>query len=122
MGSAAGPLHPWDRSISFARRATLIAAVACIAALGLLFVFAIQVEAQSPAASPAGDACRKEICNGAVTDCMRADQSLNPFARTEAEKKQYCAQFLDGCLTRNIVADLPWYSPETVARFLRCPS
>ena len=73
-------------------------------------------------ASPAGDACRKEICDSAVAGCMRADQTLNPYARTEAEKKQYCAQFLPGCMARSISPDLPWYSPEMVARFLKCPS
>ena len=73
-------------------------------------------------ASPSGDACRKEICGSAVAGCMRADQTLNPYARTEAEKKQYCAQFLPDCMTRSISPDLPWYSPEMVARFLKCPS
>jgi hypothetical protein len=73
-------------------------------------------------ASPAGDACRKVICDAAVTACMRADLSLNPLAGTEAEKKVYCAQFSPGCMTRSINPDLPWYSPETVARFLKCPS
>jgi hypothetical protein len=74
------------------------------------------------AASPAGDACRKEICDAAVAACMRANQSLNPLAGTEAEKKIYCGQFSPGCMTRSITPDLPWYSPETVARFLKCPS
>jgi len=73
-------------------------------------------------ATSAGDACRKEICDSAVAGCMRADQSLNPYARTETEKKAYCAQFLPDCMTRSITPDLPWYSPEMVARFLRCPS
>src|SRR5262245_45281899 len=72
-------------------------------------------------ASPAGDACRKEICDSAVAGCMRADQPLNPFARAADEKKQYCAQFLPDCMSRSIVPDLPWYSPEMVARFLKCP-
>jgi hypothetical protein len=71
--------------------------------------------------SPNGDTCRKEICDGAVAGCMRADQSLNPFARTEAEKKQYCGQFYVDCLGRTVSSDFPWYSPETVAQFLRCP-
>jgi hypothetical protein len=43
-------------------------------------------------ASADGDACRKEIRDAAVKACMRADLSLNPFASTEAEKKEYCAQ------------------------------
>ena len=73
-------------------------------------------------ATPTGDACRKEICDSAVAGCMRADQSLNPYARTETEKKAYCAQFLPDCMTRSITPDLPWYSPEMVARFLKCPS
>jgi hypothetical protein len=73
-------------------------------------------------ASPAGDACRKEICDSAVAACMRTDQPLNPLAGTEAEKKTYCAQFLPGCMSRMVTPDVPWYSPETVARFLKCPS
>jgi len=73
-------------------------------------------------ATSAGDACRKEICDSAVAGCMRADQSLNPYARTETEKKVYCAQFFPDCMTRSISPDLPWYSPEMVARFLMCPS
>ena len=73
-------------------------------------------------ASADGDACRKEICNVAVEACMRTDLSLNPRASTEAEKKRYCGQFLPGCLTRSISPDVPWYAPETVARFLKCPS
>ena len=76
----------------------------------------------SVAASPAGDACRKEICDAAVAGCMRANQSLNPLAGAEGEKKVYCDQFLPGCMTRSIAPQLPWYSPETVARFLKCPS
>ena len=73
-------------------------------------------------ASAAGDACRKEICDAAVEACMRADLSLNPFASTEAEKKTYCGQFFPGCMTRSVSPDVPWYSPETVDRFLKCPS
>jgi hypothetical protein len=73
-------------------------------------------------ASSAGDACRKDICDTAVAMCMRADLTLNPLAGTEAEKKVYCAQFSTGCMTRSIAPELPWYSPETVARFLKCPS
>jgi hypothetical protein len=73
-------------------------------------------------ASPAGDACRKDICEAAVVACMLTDLSLIPFARTEDEKKAYCGQFSAGCMTRSITPDLPWYSPETVARFLKCPS
>jgi hypothetical protein len=84
-------------------------------------LFAIVLASQT-LATPTGDACRKEICDSAVAGCMRADQSLNPYARTEAEKKEYCAQFLPDCMTRSISPDLPWYSPEMVARFLKCPS
>jgi hypothetical protein len=89
----------------------------------ILLLFCLSVlDATLALASPAGDTCRKEICDSAVTGCMRADQSLNPYARTETEKKSYCAQFFNGCMSRNIVADVPWYTPEMVARFLRCPS
>jgi hypothetical protein len=73
-------------------------------------------------ASPAGDACRKEICDNAVAECLRTDLQLNPFARTEAEKKEYCTQFFLGCMTRSITPDVTWYSPTTVARFMQCPS
>jgi hypothetical protein len=73
-------------------------------------------------ASADGDACRKEICDAAVEACMRTDLSLNPLASTEAEKKRYCGQFFPGCLTRSVSPDVPWYSPETVARLLKCPS
>jgi len=76
----------------------------------------------SALASPAGDACRKEICDNAVAECMRADLALNPFARTESEKKQYCGTFFPGCMTRSVTPDVAWYSPDTVARFLKCPS
>jgi hypothetical protein len=73
-------------------------------------------------ASADGDACRKVICDAAVEACMRTDQSLNPLAGTQAEKKAYCTQYLPGCMTRSVSPDVPWYSPETVARFLKCPS
>jgi hypothetical protein len=73
-------------------------------------------------ASPAGDACRKEICDATVAACMRADLSLNPLARMEVEKKDYCAGFFPGCMSRSITPDFAWYSPETVARFMKCPS
>lgn len=49
-----------------------------------------------------------------------ADQTLNPFAPTEAEKG-YCAAIFTGCMSRDITADLPWYSPDRVARSLQCP-
>lgn|SRR5215813_11771209 len=73
-------------------------------------------------ASPAGDTCRKEICDGAVAACMQANMSVNPLAGTESEKKTYCDQFFAGCMTRSIMANFTWYSPETVQRFLKCPS
>jgi hypothetical protein len=76
----------------------------------------------SAVASPAGEACRKEICDSAVDACMRTDLPLNPFAHTAEEKKAYCSQFFLGCMTRSVYADVPWYSPETVDRFLKCPS
>jgi hypothetical protein len=83
--------------------------------LGPLFV--------NPAvASPTGDACRREICNAVVASCMRANLSLNPVVRTEDDKKAYCDQFYPGCMSRNIIPDLAWYSPETVSHFLKCPS
>jgi hypothetical protein len=92
----------------------------CIGAFGVpALVLSSLITAR---ASPAGDACRKEICDAAVAACMRADMSMNPFAGTEAEKKVYCAQFSPGCMSRSISPDMPWYSPETVARFLKCPS
>jgi hypothetical protein len=72
-------------------------------------------------ASPRGDDCRKKICGSAVSACMRADHALNPVAWTGALKKTYCAAFFNGCMTREITPDLPWYSPEMDARFLRCP-
>jgi hypothetical protein len=72
-------------------------------------------------ASPTGDECRKQICNSAVSSCMRADLALVPMARTEAEKQTYCTTFFNGCMTREVTADLPWYTPEMVARFLQCP-
>jgi hypothetical protein len=73
-------------------------------------------------ASPAGDACRKEICDSAVAACMRTNQPLNPLTGTESEKKTYCAQFFAGCMTRSVVPDVAWYSPETVDRLLKCPA
>lgn len=73
-------------------------------------------------AEPTGEECRKKICDATVVNCLRTDQPLNPLARTEAEKKSYCEQFLDGCMNRYITADLPWYSPDDLARFMRCPS
>lgn len=73
-------------------------------------------------ASPAGDECRKEICNGAVAACMQANLAVNPLASTQSEKKTYCDQFFAGCMTRSIMANFAWYSPETVQRFMNCPS
>ena len=73
-------------------------------------------------ASPDGDACRKEICDAAVAACMQANLSANPLASSQDEKKTYCDQFFSGCMTRTILANFVWYSPETVQRFLKCPS
>jgi hypothetical protein len=95
-------------------------AASLLIAIGLLQLVS-DVVSTLALASPAGDDCRKEICNAAVSGCMRADQTLNPLARTEAEKKTYCAAFFNGCMTREITPDLPWYSPEMDARFLQCP-
>jgi len=73
-------------------------------------------------ASPAGDACRKEICDGAVAACMQADLSSVWFVRSEADKKTYCGNFFVGCMNRSIYPNRSWYSPETVTRLMRCPS
>jgi hypothetical protein len=97
-----------------------IKAAYLIVLIGLLGV-ASHVLSTVALASPRGDSCRKEICRSAVSACMRADHPLNPIAWTKVEKKSYCAAFFNGCLTREITPDLPWYSPEMVARFLRCP-
>jgi hypothetical protein len=71
-------------------------------------------------ASPS-DACRKEICDSVVAACMRSDQSPNPSAATATQKKSFCDTYFNGCMRQYIPADVPWYSPETVARFLQCP-
>ena len=71
-------------------------------------------------ASPS-DACRKEICDSVVAACMRTDQSLNPLAATATDKKSFCDTYFNGCMRQYVPADVPWYSPETVARFLQCP-
>jgi len=123
MSHISEALDRTERSNIICRPSSLTAPTLWVTALGLVFNVAGRVEAQTPPGAPStGDACRKEICEGAVAGCLRADQSLNPFARTEAEKKQYCAQFYGDCLSRSITADFPWYSPDMVARFLRCPS
>jgi hypothetical protein len=70
-------------------------------------------------ASPS-DACKKEICDSVVAACMRTDQSLNPSVATETEKKSFCDTYFNGCMKQYVPADVPWYTPETVARFLRC--
>ena len=105
--------------IKIGMRVAIYIVLFCVLALALHL---IPYSATPASASPAGDSCRKEICDAAVAACMHADLSLNPLAGTEAEKKVYCAQFSPGCMTRSITLDLPWYSPETVARFLKCPS
>ena len=71
-------------------------------------------------ATPTGDACRKEICQSAVEGCMRTDLSSVRIASTDARKKEYCDAFFHGCMTRNLAANMPWYSRETINRFLKC--
>jgi hypothetical protein len=71
-------------------------------------------------ASPRGDTCRQEICESAVSACRREDPARNPTA-TATERKDFCGQFYADCMSRNIAAELPWYSHETVVRFLDCP-
>jgi hypothetical protein len=68
-----------------------------------------------------GDTCRKQVCDSAVDVCMRTDLSLLPIVQTEARRKDYCAEIFRGCMTRTIVANKPWYSIDTVTRFLSCP-
>jgi hypothetical protein len=75
----------------------------------------------STLAATEGDTCRKEVCDSAVDACMRTDVSLLPIVRTEARRKEYCAEIFRGCMTRTIVANKPWYSIDTVTRFLKCP-
>lgn len=94
---------------------TVIPAVACCCWL-------VSSSSITTHASPAGDACRKDICDAAVAACMRTNQSLNPLASTESEKKTYCDQFFAGCMTRSVVPNVAWYSPETVDRLLKCPA
>jgi hypothetical protein len=55
-----------------------------------------------------------------VAACMRTDQSLNPSVATETEKKSFCDTYFNGCMKQYVPTDVPWYTPETVARFLRC--
>jgi hypothetical protein len=84
--------------------------------LMLAFGFASTLALASP-----GDACRKEICDSVVEACMRTHQSLNPRAATETEKKSFCDTYFNGCMRQYVPADVPWYSTDTVARFLQCP-
>jgi hypothetical protein len=113
--------------VQFARRRIVRTFAVSMPVLGLISSSLINSLLLSPLttaarASSAGDVCRKEICDNAVAECLRADLQLNPFARTEPEKKEYCAQFFQGCMTRSISPDVTWYSPTTVARFMQCPS
>ena len=103
-------------------RTTLFSMPIMLISSGLISSQLLPLLATAARASPAGDACRKDICDNAVAECLRANLQLNPFARTEDEKKAYCAQFFPGCMTRTISADVTWYSPTTVARFMQCPS
>jgi hypothetical protein len=96
----------------------VIANVLLSSMLGL----ALSIASTWTIAEPTGEECRKQICDATVVNCMHTDQPLNPLARTEAEKKSYCGQFIDGCMERYITPDLPWYSPDDLARFMRCPS
>ena len=83
-------------------------------------VLALGFASTSALASP-GDVCRKEICDSVVEACMRTHQSLNPLAATATEKKSFCDTYFNGCMRQYVPADVPWYSPDTVARFLQCP-
>ena len=89
---------------------------------GLINAHGILLFAHPASASAAGNECRKSICDAAVSECMKADLALTPAAGTPKEKKDYCAQFFDGCMSRTIVPNVSWYSPDTVKRFLNCPS
>jgi hypothetical protein len=71
-------------------------------------------------ASTQGEMCRKAVCDSAVEACMRSDLSLLPIVRTEARRKDYCSEIFRGCMTRTIFANKPWYSIDTVTRFLEC--
>jgi hypothetical protein len=93
-----------------------------IVLLSSMFGLALSIASTWTIAESTGEECRRQVCDSATANCMRTDQPLNPLARTEAEKKSYCAQFFDGCMKRYITADLPWYSPDDLARFMRCPS
>ena len=105
------------------RTMSKIGACVLIGKAGLIGIAVLgsHLPAKSVFASPTGDECRKQICNSAVSSCLRTDLTLVPMARTEVEKQTYCTTFFNGCMTREITADLPWYSPEMVARFLQCP-
>ena len=101
---------------------TLLGTVASLLLLTLLPPSPRLAFVSPVAASQAGDACRKEICEGAVAECVQANQQLNPLAANQDEKNAYCRTFYLGCMTRTIVANQPWYSPETVKRFMKCPA
>jgi hypothetical protein len=115
-----------------AKAENMVKVVACFAMtiLSAALVYGAPVAAprlvrtiMTPAlASPAGEACRKQICDGAVAECLRADLSLNRLARTESEKQQFCAQFFSGCMSRTLIPNTAWYTPAIVARFLNCPA
>jgi hypothetical protein len=120
--SSALPIVSWTQSdLFFEPQIMKTKAADLLIAIGLLQLVSDAVSTLA-LASPIGDDCRKEICNSAVSGCMQSDQTLNPLAWTEAEKKIYCAAFFNGCMTREITPDLPWYSPEMDARFLKCPA
>ena len=86
-----------------------------------IFVPVLALGFASTALASPSDACRKEICDSVVAACMRTDQSLNPRAATETEKKSFCDTYFNGCMRQYVPADVPWYSPEMDASFSRCP-
>jgi hypothetical protein len=99
----------------------VVRVLAATVVLGSMTVPGLRL-ADSPAlASTEGDTCRKQVCDSAVEACMGTDLSLLPIVRTEARRKNYCADLFNGCMARTIVANMPWYSVDTVARFLKCP-
>jgi len=52
---------------------------------------------------------------GGIILYMRADLAL-------ISKASLQHGVLQCCMTSNVTPDVPWYSPEMVARFLQCPS
>jgi len=52
---------------------------------------------------------------GGIILYMRADLAL-------ISKASLLHGVFQCCMTRNVTPDVPWYSPEMVARFLQCLS